>query len=171
MRTDKQQIVMSILRSGIYEIDAVNGLVYAHRKRGKVLLKCNMLPSEYQQLTLFAGRGTGIKVILYLHQLVYLVWYGMYDPEMEISHEDNNKLNCGIYNLALKTPSQNQLNSPRSFYTCKLRLIRSKEIEQIRALYSRGMSQSKVAKTLDLNRLSVRYIIKRIEAGLPLKYE
>lgn len=171
MKIEKQQVVMSILRSGIYEIDAVNGLVYAHRKRGKVLLKCNMLPSEYQQITLFAGRGTGIKVILYLHQLVYLVWHGMYDPEMEVSHEDNNKLNCGIYNLALKTPSQNQLNSPRSFYTCKIRPIRSAEITQIRTLHAQGMSQNKIANTLDLNRLSVRYIIKRIEAGLTLKYE
>lgn len=171
MKTEKQQVVMSILKSGIYEIDAVNALVYANRKRGKVLLKCNLLPSGYQQITLFAGRRTGIKVILYLHVLVYLAWHGPYDENLEISHEDNNKLNCSIYNLAAKTTAMNYANSPDREYPMSLKLIRSGEIADIRRLHTFGYSQNRIAKELSLNRLSVRYTIKRIEAGLPLKYE
>ena len=82
MNLEKQKIVISILETGIYDVDYDNGLVYANRKRGRVLLKANTLPSRYKQLTLFKGRNIGIKVIVYLHEMkIYMSRHGMYDPE------------------------------------------------------------------------------------------
>lgn len=98
MKIEKQQIILAILQTGYYEIDTEKALVYSIRKRGKSLLKTNVLPTE-------------------------------------------------------------------------LKLIRSPEIASIRQLLSCGYSQASIAKQLSLERLSVRYIIKRIEAGLSLKYE
>ncbi len=171
MKLSKQQKVLECLASGYYEVDTVNAKVYSIRKRGKTLLKTNLLPTEYRQITLFSGRGTGVKVIIYLHELVYIAKHGMYDETMQIDHADRNKSNNAGYNLILKTPAQNIANSERSYYPTELKLIRAPEIAQIRQLNSLGYSQASIAKQLGLERLSTRYIIKRIEAGLPLKYE
>jgi len=171
MNAEKQQIVLQILKTGQYEIDAVNGLIYSIRKRGKSLLKPGILPSEYCQLMLFLGRGTGVKVIVYVHELIYIAWHGAYDERLEIDHLDRIRRNNGIFNLIAKTPKQNKANSKEAVYPDELKLIRSKEISLIRSLHSQGNSQQRIAKQLGLNRLSVRYIIKRIDAGLPLKYE
>lgn len=162
---------MEIFKTGFYEIDCINALVYANRKRGQVLLKTNPLPSKYRQIVLFKGRRTGVKVIVYLHELIYMAWHGMYDPSYDICHEDNNNENNGIYNLMARPKAHNKANSPASYYPIDLKLIRSPEIAQIRQLHAIGNSQASIARQLDLNRLSVRYIIKRIESDQPLKYE
>lgn len=171
MNLKKQEIVMSILDTDIYEIDTVNALVYSIRKRGKSLLKANKLPSDYQQITIFKGRYTGIKATIYLHELIYISLHGIYDETMQIDHNDRNRLNNSGYNLMLRTPKDNIANSERGQYPTVLKLIRSPEIAKIRQLHSLGNSQQSIAKQLGLERLSVRYIIKRIEAGFPLKYE
>lgn len=171
MNIEKQKIVISILKTGFYEVDCVNALVYSIRKRGRTLLKAAQLSSKYRQIMLFKGRGTGIKAIVYLHELVYIAWHGFYDPSFDVCHEDNNNENNSIYNLMARTKAQNKANSPASYYPTELRLIRSPEIAKIRQLHSVGNSQASIAKQLELNRLSVRYIIKRIESGQPLRYE
>lgn len=163
---------MSILDTGIYEVDGVNALVYANRKRGKVLLKVNTLPTGYKQIVLFKGRNTGVKCILYLHQLVWLSVNDMYDETMTIDHIDGYKDNNGITNLRLLTQRDNSLNIQQPKTMCKeFNTIRQPEIKAIKLLMSLGYSQSTIAKELGLNRLSVRYTIKRIESGIPLKYE
>ncbi len=171
MNLEKQKILISILETGIYEVDYENGLIYANRKRGKILLKTNLLPSRYQQLTLFKGRNTGVKINIYLHQVIYMSKHGMYDPDFEIDHEDRDRMNNKGCNLVAKSKQHNIQNSHRTYYPDKLKLIRAGEIASIRHLLSKGYSQASIAKQLGLERLSVRYIIKRIEAGLPLKYE
>ena len=49
--------------------------------------------------------------------------------------------------------------------------IRTAEITQIKALMGEGMKQSQIARTLNLNRLSVRRTMAKIENGEVLKYE
>ena len=73
--------------------------------------------------------------------------------------------------LLLSLVKINAANKERSYYPTQLKLIRAPEIASIRLLLDDGYSQASIAKLLRLERLSVRYIIKRIEAGLPLKYE
>lgn len=171
MNLEKQKIVMSILETNIYDVDYDNGLVYANRKRGRIQLKPNTLPSRYQQIVLFKGRNTGINVTCYLHEVIYMSRHGIFDPEFEIDHEDRDRTNNKGDNLIAKSCKHNIANSDRSYYPTELKLIRAPEIASIRQLLTQGYSQASIAKQLGLERLSVRYIIKRIEAGLPLKYE
>lgn len=171
MNLDKQKIVMSILDTGIYEADVINGLVYAFRKRGKVLLKTNKLPTLYEQITLFKGRCTGVKVVCYIHQVIYLAKNGLFDPELEIDHDDRDITNNRGANLIAKTPKQNINNRNERSYYPVVKTIRAAEIAKIKELLVFGNSHASIARQLGLERLSVRYTIKRIEAGLPLKYE
>lgn len=171
MRKQKQDIVLSILDTGIYKVDTEKAIVYAFRKRGVIELKTNLLPTGYRQITLFKGRGTGIKAIVYLHQLVYLAHYGFYPDGWEVDHIDRDKDNCAHWNLEVKTSKGNSQNKAKSKYPNTLKCIRSQDIKIIRRLHSEGISQASIARKLYLNRLSVRYIIKRIDAVFPLKYE
>lgn len=169
MRQDKQELLNRILATGKYRVDTINGKLYSIKKSGVKLLKPGILPSKYQQHTMFANRKSGDKGIFYLHQIIYFAHHGFYDPCCVIDHIDRNKLNCRIDNLRLVTFQENIVIDRQSY--AKVRGIRGKEIADIRAKLADGLSQSRIAKDLNLNRLSVRYIVKQIEAGATLKYE
>jgi DNA invertase Pin-like site-specific DNA recombinase len=49
--------------------------------------------------------------------------------------------------------------------------IRHKEIEQIKELMKMDLSQSEIARRLKLNRLTVRFTMKNIQDGKPLRFE
>ena len=172
MKTVKQQSVLGIIATGIYNVDTKTGKVFANRKRGVIELRVNTLPTGYQQITIFKGRNTGVKELLYLHQLVWLYANGMYDDKLQIDHINGNKSDNRLSNLRLLSPSDNCLNlqQPKPQYQIK-KLIRASEIAMIRQLLQGNNSQSSIAKQLGLNRLSVRHIVKQIEAGNKLKYE
>jgi hypothetical protein len=137
-------------------------------------MKLHLLPTGYKQITLsrFSRKGDGFIVRLYIHQLVYLLYNGTYNPDYQIDHVDNDLNNNDFSNLRAVTRKINLDNRPRRKANKQgIKTIRSSEIKEIRALYNQGLTQYAIAKLLDLNRLSVRYIVKRIEQGLPLKYE
>lgn len=173
MKKEKQNKLAKILATGLYEVDVINGLVYANRKRGKVLLKTHKLPTGYEQITLFAGRGTGIKIVVYIHQVVYFAKYGSYEETYHIDHINGCKQHNGYLNLRCVTVRENTLNrqQERVYGYNNVRLIRSKEIEAIKGLMLLDYSQAKIAKELNLNRLSVRNIYNKIKQGVKLKYE
>ncbi len=170
MKTDKQMKVISILSSGRYtEID---GSIYSVRNGVMKKMKCNILPTGYIQLKIYNGkRGKlGLCAVVYAHHLVWLINNGSYDETLEIDHIDRNKRNNSITNLRTVSKKENLTNRPTRKKS-NFKTIRSEEIEQIKTLHCLGSSQSAIAKELNLNRLSVRYIIKKIESGSKLKYE
>lgn len=172
MRKDKQEQVMSIISTGRYiEKD---GVIYSIRKaKGEyVELKPNKLPTGYQQVILFNGRrgSEGIKQVVYVHQLVWIMHNGVYDPDLEIDHINRVRHDNRIENLRAVTTAKNYENSTRE-RSGKQNNIRSEEISKIRQLVDDGLSQSAIARTLGLKRLAVRYIVNKIKNGESLKYE
>lgn len=169
MKKEKQLRVLLNLRVGFYSVR--EDRIYSHLMGFPKELKPNRLPSGYMQYILNPNRPE-FKVIAYCHQIVYLANYGEYDETFIINHKDRNRLNNLPYNLEAKSHKGNSENSiGRQPTKTGLRLIRANEIKQIKNLISENHSQSYIARRLNLNRLSVRYIIKRIENGFKLKYE
>jgi hypothetical protein len=162
MKIEKQQKLDRILKSGAYEIDFENGLIYSIRKRGKNLLIGGLLPTGYKQLLMYnKKRKQGDTGIFYYHQIIYFAKYGFYPEGMEIDHIDRDNTNNSITNLKLVSTKENAANKAKMIYPATLKLIRSDEIKSIRSLHAIGQSQQSIAKELNLNRLSVRYIIKQ----------
>jgi hypothetical protein len=171
MNQIKQQQVLDCLATGRYIVDS--GEVFRLSKGELLPLKGCKLPTGYIQYTLFNGKrnGNGIRVIVYKHILCYLAAYGLYDEGLQIDHIDRDNTNCDYSNLRAVTPQVNVLNSQRRQAGDKIRTIRRDDIRDIKLLYHHGLSQSAIARVLNLHRLSVRYTIKRIESGEPLKYK
>lgn len=172
MKKIKQQQVLYCLSSGKYKV--IDGDIYTFHKGRKEwnLLKPNVLPSGYLQYALFNSRRgvEGIRVIVYKHIAIYLFNYGEYPEGYQIDHKDRDINNNLPSNLEAKTAKMNIVNSKSSGGGCS-RPIRANEINKIRILIKDGLSQSKIAKQLNLNRLSVRYTIDKINKGIPLKYD
>lgn len=172
MNQTKQNNLLLCFQTGKYRVNKSEG--YIESRVGGIWreLKSNILPAGYKQVIMFAGRGTGIKVITYVHVAVYIGLNGTYPEGMQIDHKDKDTGNNKPENLKLTTVKQNLSTRimPETKYA-NVKTIRKDEIEMIRLLHKIGASQSSIAKVLMLNRLSVRYIIKQIESGKPLKYE
>lgn len=169
MKTHKQKQVMSILATGRYEDH--EGQIYS--VRSKRILSPTILPSGYKQVKIFNGkRGkNGISAVVYVHVLVYMINFGEYPDGYEIDHIDRNVNNNHISNLRAVDTKTNNSNRSNPVRGSNQKNIRHEEINLIRDLHSQGLNQSDIAKRLNLNRLSVRYIIKKIESGESLKYE
>lgn len=171
MKQDKQLKVLQAFASGRYRVNTELWRIES-KVRGKWRwLKENNLPSGYKQVCLFAGRGKGPGVRVYLHIALYIGVHGAYADGLHIDHINRDRSDNRIQNLRAVLPVVNRLNTSESVYPADLRLIRANEIKAIRELHSSGLNQSEIARRLGLVRLSVRYVVKRIEAGLPLKYE
>lgn len=172
MKKEKQQRVLDILATGRYKVE--NGDVYSMRCKEWRKLSPTQLPSGYQQLQIFNGkRGLdGFKVIVYKHIMMYLANKGMYPEGWQIDHLDRDNRNDQPDNLVAKTPLDNVMNSKRDRHPNRIEgTIRGPEITAIRELHAAGHNQSVIARSLNLNRLSVRYAIKKIERGEEFKYE
>lgn len=175
MKQEKQNLVLEILGNGRYRVDADRGVLQSFLKTDQVWrdLISNKLPTGYLQHRIHLGRGKNVSSVVYLHVIVWLSVHGTYEEGMVLGHIDSNPSNCRIDNLRLVSHSQNILESVKnrpvtSKYT---KVIRSKEISEIRRLCELGYSQSAIARSLDLNRTSVRYVVKKNESGEKLKFE
>lgn len=166
---EKKELILEILKSGRYKI--VDGEL--HSRRGP--LKGGKTPAGYKQHTIFNGKrnGKGLKCMTYAHIIIYLATYGMYDANMHIDHLDRDPSNNRPENLRAVTPLENIQNTTPQIDRVygDWRPIRRPEIADIKRLMALGKSQAAIARELNLNRLSVRYVIKRLESGLPLKWE
>lgn len=175
MKTEKQELVLSILGNGRYRVDLDRGVLESFRVGKGEWKDCipTKLPNGYRQQTIHLGRGKGVRAVVYLHVLVYLSKHGIYDEGMEVDHIDSDPGNCSISNLRLTTKKGNIefsiKNRPLSHKDWKV--IRHEEIAKIREFMLEGHSQSAIARALDLNRLSVRYIYNKIKNGQELKFE
>ena len=175
MKLDKQLNALECLNSGKYLV--VNDQVLTYHKTDKIwnVLKYRVLPSGYAQYTIFNSKrsGNNIKLMIYRHILIYLSNNGVYLEGWQIDHVDRDKANNLPGNLVAKPAVDNIANSERlrTNVVNGLRVIRHAEIQDIKDLLAEGLSQSAIARQLDLNRLSVRYTIKRLQSGLPMKYD
>lgn len=171
MKKIKQQQVLQCLSCGKYKV--IDDKIFTlHKGKNEWReLKPHVLPSGYAQVTLFNSvRGKGnIDVTAYTHVVIYLANNGLYPEGWQIDHKDRDNRNCLPDNLEAKPAVDNIKNSSNNGGGA-IRLIRRQEIVNIKELSGKGMSQSAIARQLNLNRLSVRYTIKQIESGFPLKY-
>jgi ribosomal protein L32E len=173
MRYEKQRIAMQAIACGRYSYK--DGWVHT-RRSGKIRpMKGGTLPGGYTQIIVSNHkRGSDrVKATVYIHIFIYMMHYGEYPEGMEIDHINQDKSDHRIENLRCVTSKENSENRNKWIgeRTGKMKRIRYKEIAAIRDLHAKGMSQSFIARELNLNRLSVRYTIKRIEAGDVLKHE
>ena len=135
-------------------------------------MKCLPLPTGYTQLVVSNHkRGINhIAVRVYKQVFIYLATYGEYNEGYEIDHIDRDKSNDNASNLRAVPIHQNHANRSKRTHG-EIKPIRAAEIKQIRELHRQNLTQSKIAMQLGLNRVSVRYIIKKIDKGEKLKYE
>jgi hypothetical protein len=168
MKMINQLRVLLSLNSGRYKVEQDKIISFFRGER--LELKGTQFESGYRQVTLNKWYPH-LKVTAYVHQIIYLANNGTYDEGLEIDHLDRNPRNNLPDNLACKTSAKNSENSIGRQPIQKTKSIRNKEIKKIKELRANGNSQASIARLLGLNRLSVRYIIKRIEGGHPLKYE
>lgn len=163
----KQEELLALLSTNKYKI--ISECLYYLSKNGwrkKVGIRLSSGYTQYQ-VTM-----NGERICFYKHIIVYLANYGAYPENYTIDHEDRNNLNDDPLNLKAKTHSDNVLNSPHSRKSAvSIKRIRQKEIVEIRELLLLELSQSEIAKRLNLNRLSVRYVVNKINNGEVLKYE
>jgi len=175
MKTEKQKLVLEILGNGKYRIDSLRGVLQSFRVGKREWMDCvpTTLPNKYKQHIIHLGRHKSLRAVVYLHVLVWLGCNGEYDEGMVIDHDDSDPSNCALSNLRLVTHKSNIdfsiKNRPKTHK--EWRVIRSEEIVKIREFVAAGKNQSAIARALDLNRLSVRYIVNKIKNGEELKFE
>ncbi len=171
MKKEKQIIVNDIISTGRYK--EVNGEIYSFRKNNWMKLKPNKLNTGYHQLKIFNGkRGyNGLSAVVYVHQLVYMLNFGIYQDGFEIDHINRNRLDNKINNLRAVDTKSNNKNRDNPVRNEKLKPIRSNEIKLIRLMLDQNFSHTYIANELNLNRLSVRYIANKIKNNQSLKYE
>lgn len=175
MKREKQELLFKVLGNGKYVVDSEKGVLMSYRKAKGcfVVVKPNVLPTGYKQHVMYLGRGMGERVVVYLHVLVWISVYGVYEEGMVVEFIDGDVGNCSIDNLRLcssvESVSSSLVNRPDVYG--KVKTIRSNEIFYIREMMDKGFSQSRIARELGLNRLSVRYVYNKIKNGEALKYE
>lgn len=171
MTSAKQQLVIYILSKGKYRVDAEKGILQSFRCNGWFDVVPRIQPDCGKKQHTISHEGT--KVIVYLHVLVWISQKGVYKPGKVVHHIDEDMGNCAISNLELVTHKKNIK------YSLKNRAPkregdnshRGEVITKIREKLAEGKNQSEIARDLGLKRLGVRYIVKKIEAGEPLKFE
>ena len=170
MKREKQEQVLAIIETGRYTYQ--DGLICSTRGGVTKPLSPTVLSTGYKQHIIFNGkRGKdGIRAVVYAHQLVYMMHNGMYDETYEIDHINRDRSDNRIENLRAVSKGVNRSNR-QARTVGEIKVIRHDEIQLIKELYKSGMSLAAIARELDLNRLSVRYTIKKIENGEEFKYE
>jgi hypothetical protein len=162
MKSAKQLKVLDMLFSDRYKV--INDSIYRMSKGKWLVMKPSTLPTGYQQYTLSINKNS---VVVYRHIAVYLADKHLPYPEgYAIDHIDRDKSNNSPENLRAVPHWINASNSIGRRPVKDLRVIRGKE----KILHALGKSQSAIARELDLNRLSVRYTIKKLESGATMKY-
>jgi hypothetical protein len=175
MTKDKQQRVLQCFAGGKYRVNGAEGRIESYRKAADQWLPLagHLMPNGYRQLDMSLGRGKGPGIMVYEHIAVWLGLNGEYEEGRQVDHINRCPSDNRADNLRIVTPAQNLENRAPRKRTARgdSRVIRGEEIAQIRQLHADGHSQSAIGRALDLHRLSVRYVIKRIENGEELKYE
>lgn len=171
MKKEKQRLVLAILATCRYKVE--DGKILSFRKGEWSELKYGNVSNGYQQVSLFNGRRVkgAMSVVVLRHIVVYLAANGEYAEGMMIIHKDKNPTNFHPDNLQAVSVEEKKLRQVEKNPNESHLLIRTEEIASIRKLHGEGKTHSSIARELGLLRTSVRYIIKKIEQGLPLKYE
>lgn len=170
MKLKKQLDTLKCLESGCYRV--IDGDVYTKTGGGWRIMSPHTLPSGYMQMIISNHRRgvENVRVVIYKHILCYMAENGAYPVGWEIDHIDRDKKNTMPDNLRAVPPVVNCENKDAREFG-EMRPIRGLEIDNIRTLWKGGCSQSDIARQLNLNRLSVRRVMKIMEAGGELKFD
>ena len=161
MKLENQYIVLGLIKSGRYEADAANGVIYSNIGRQRSQLKDNILPNGYHQVGLDLGYGTQLHI--YVHHFIYLYVYGAFDPKYVIDHKDTNTHHNYVNNLQCITNTAN-LNKGSTEHRHKSKFIRPRLPEdkkrQMVGLFERGKSFAQIGKIYKCSRYNVSVIIR-----------
>jgi hypothetical protein len=158
MNKEKQIKLIERLSLGRYKV--VNGVVYSFDKA----LTGKVVDDKYMYFKIYGGRGVGAPMYVYGHDLAWISSFGIIPPGKRVAFKDGNRMNFRLENL--------ELVSTRSGMKFGNRRIRHDDIWSIKFYLKGGeRNASKIAKELQLGEQAVRYTIKKLEAGEPLKYE
>ena len=159
MKKQKQRLILQLIASNRYKIDFIEGKIY-YRLRGKWIAKVPIITKEgYIQYLL---RYNNKNISVYAQNLFYLSSNGEYPEDKIIDHRNNIKTDNGISNLKCLSHKENKEKSPTKLPVAKgCKRIMGNTLKQIFTLHDKGFNQSKIAKELNLHRLSVRYHIKK----------
>lgn len=161
MDIKKQHIVLNLIRSGRYTLDASTGDVISHIGKEPRVLKPIKHYSGYLQYILDIGFNDRINV--YGQGFAYLArWMTTYDPKYVIDHKDRDKSNNRPDNLQCITEQQNTAGNFHGQHgvkpgTTRLRLPDSAK-EEIREGHKLGMSFVRLAKAYKTTRQTVAKI-------------
>ena len=177
MKKEKQELVLRILNNGRYRVDTIRGVLQSFRVGKGEWVDCvaNTLKSGYKQHIIFLGRYKKVRAVVYLHVLVYLSAYGLYEEGKVINHKDLDKGNCAAINLEAISNKENvdhsyanqKIDKEGKSVNCKIRFA---EIEKIKALLLSNpkWSKARIARELGLNRIPATRVINKILNGEPL---
>lgn len=182
MKIEKQRAVLACLATGRYRVDAQAGIIY--KRNGGELMGAT-IPAGYKQFTLFNGvrntgrieQGEAIKVIAYLHTIVYISVHGVYGEGLVIDHIDGNVSNNCIDNLRAVTQKVNVTNYhshpaiQSKMKSGEFTPIRGDQIKALREMHRHGLSHSAIGRAINADRTSVSRICKIIDSGGTLKFE
>lgn len=171
MKVEKQQLLIYILSKGKYRVVPDLGILQSFRGNGQwEEIKPAVQPTGQKQVAI-SHEGTSIRV--YLHVLVWISQNGTYKEGKVVHHKDTNMGNCAISNLELTTHKKNIKYSlvNRAKKRENDNRMRGEVIVQIRAKVAEGKNHSEIARDLNLKRLGVRYVVKKIQEGKTLRGE
>lgn len=167
MKLENQKKLVEALGCSTYSVDMVNGEIsyLPPGGGGSCVVKGSLTKSGYVQHKIFKGRGKGRAVLVYWHDLVWIMINGLYPEDQRVSFKDGNLSNRVPGNLMLVK----RRNRPK---IGQYRRIRHDDIIDIK-FYLRGknVQASKIAKELGLSPASVARTIRKLKKGEKLKYE
>jgi hypothetical protein len=150
MRTALQELILSefSLPGCRYKVDTDNGVVYGKRNDGTVVpLKQN----NGEVLIYLKKKPFHIKV----HQLIFLMNNGKYNPDSDIIHIDKEKRNNRASNLK-EVPAKVQYNSEK--------VHRNDIVDTIIKMYNAGITAKEIAERLLINYQRVTRAINNYKA-------
>jgi hypothetical protein len=119
---------------------------------------------------IFQTKIDGKNIYAYIHRIQAYQKYGdkIFDPNLEVRHFDNNKLNNSHENIILGTHSENMFDVPikiRMHTTrkgaAKKRRFSYEEAEEIRIEHSKGMSYKKLCAKYNVGKSVISYIVNK----------
>lgn len=112
----------------------------------------------------------GVSFRAFLHVVVFVYFYGEYDPNKQLNHIDGDKLNCSLDNLELVTPSQNTVHALKiglrknnfktkeNHHHAKLNQV---DVAGIRTKYNSGKhTQIELGKMYNVSNVLISYIVR-----------
>lgn len=163
MELAKQHIVLSLIRSGRYELNHETGEIISNIGHEPRVLKPIKHYTGYLQYGLDIGFKQ--KIMVYGQGFSYLAkWLSTYDPKFVIDHKDGNKSNNLPSNLRCITEKENN-NAPGNKRGSKIRRVRLPRGTKLQIIEeaAAGVSFVKLAERYGTTRQTVSKICSEVK--------